>query len=240
MGREHFAMNQLSERVEAHCPRCNAAFVVAPSAQTKKIQCPNCRRIIALGVTLEPPPVLDPHSDRLAEFEARLARQEALIEQLLARQTPPAVPVVAQPIGDSLLCPGQSLRWLQRETQSWTAADDDPEQQSVLLHNLRAMGHRDIVVQAGLNDEPGQRLAARLAAVLREAGWKVSGPNSTTERRPVHGLVIAAGECPMPKAATAAYMALQAAAFPITSRLDSTLGPDGWILIAGSASSSAS
>ena len=230
-------MNRLPERVEAHCPRCNAAFVVSPSAQTKKIQCPNCRRIIALGVTPEPPLEADPTAERFMELEARLIRLEALIELLLAQKTPPAESsIIAPPAGDSLLCPGQSIRWLQRDAQTWAAADEDPEQLNVLLHNLRAMGQRAIVVQAGVDDEIGQRLAARLSAVLREAGWKVTGPDFTVERRPIHGLVVAAGECPLPKAATAAYMALQAAGFPIASRLDGRLGPAEWILIAGCSS----
>lgn len=229
-------MNRLPERVEAHCPRCNAAFVVSPSGHTKKIQCPNCRRIVALGVTPEPPPGADPTAERFADLETRLTHLEALLEQHLAQKIPTAeASIIAPPAGDSLLCPGQSIRWLQRDAQSWSASDDDPEQTNVLRHNLRAMGSREIVVQAGVDDEIGQRLAARLAAILREAGWKVTGPGATVERRPVHGLVVAAGECPLPKAATAAYMALQAAGFPIASRLDGTLGPTDWILIAGCA-----
>ena len=228
-------MNRLSDRIDAHCPRCNAAFVVSPSAQTKRIQCPNCRRIIALGVTPELPTAGDSIAERFAKLEARLTRQEARLEELLARKTIPAeIPTSVPPSGDSLLSPGQNLRWIQRDSAAWSTDDYEAEQQKTLLHNLQAMGQRDVIVQAGLSDTIGQRLAARLASVLREAGWRVSGPNSSDAARPVHGLVITAGECPLPKAATAAYMALQAAGFPVTSRLESTLGPEGWILIVGS------
>ena len=63
-----------------------------------------------------------------------------------------------------------------------------------------------------------------------------SDPNRKRPR--ARGLVLAAGQIPMPKAATAIYMAFKAAGFPIITRLDDNLGSQQSILIAGSAGDS--
>lgn len=96
------------------------------------------------------------------------------------------------------------------------------------------MGQREIAIKGVLNDPSGQRLAERLAKIFRDAGWDVYEylPDSPPQRE--RGLIIAAGQCPLPRAGTATYMALKAAGFPIGTRLDGALGPRQSILIAGS------
>jgi hypothetical protein len=236
-------MNQLPERIEAHCPRCNAPFVLSAGARAKRIQCPKCRQTISLGRT-EPGSETLPTAEEFAALKARIAEQDALIARLLTPNSlqpektvnlqvfeapsPDPAPLAAPAC--SLLRPGQNLRWLRRDP---LAGADDPEPESILLHNLRALGGREILLQAGGEDPSSYVIAERLFTVFREAGWRVSTVEPITQPRPISGLVLSAGQCPLPEAATAAYMALQAAGYPITSRLDGSLGPTQSVLIAG-------
>jgi hypothetical protein len=227
-------MNLPPERIEAHCPNCQAAFVTTPMGRRKKIQCPKCREVILLTQPPEPGAIRLPTVEEFEELKHRVARHEALIEKLLAREVRTAeAPIAGPPGGDSLLCPGTSLRWLRRAEDPAGSADVDAEQQAVLLHNLRAMGQREVVMRSTHEDAAAWRLGERLSELFREAGWNVEGPDQAPERAHDRGLVLAAGDCPLPKAASATYMALKASGFPITSRLDADLRPDQAVLIAG-------
>lgn len=225
-------MKELPERVEAHCPRCQAAFVLATGPRGKKIQCPKCRQTIAVGLTLprprkplpDPPPRTEPAATVIDALFTPTPR---------ATELPVADPGEERTSDELLLRPGAKLRWLRREEPTGPAAQADEEQQAVLLHNLRAMGRRDIDLGAALNDAPGQQMAERLSAIFRAAGWNVRQAPPTPPRLRGSGLVLAAGQCPLPQAATAVYMALKAAGFPITTRLDGTFGPEQSLLITG-------
>lgn len=163
-----------------------------------------------------------------ARSEPRFEPEMAAPETGVAKKSGP-------PSGDSLLCAGGSLRWLRRDPATWSAANEDVEQQAVLAHNLRAIGQRQIAMEAVLHDPCGQRVIGRLTAIFREAGWSVSEAPPSAQAHRAPGLVIAAAQCPLPRAATATYMALQAAGFPMSACLDGALGPEEWILSAGSA-----
>ncbi len=224
-------MNRPTERTEAQCPECGAEFILSATARKRKVQCPRCRAV----VRVEAPPVasgiISPTQAEFAELTARVTRQEALIEKLLQKVMPgeevPPVPSAA----DTMLLPGASLRWLRRDADQSTRVDD--EQEAVLLHNLRVMGQREVVVQSTMADESAWHLGERLSAVFRQAGWNVLGPEPTRDSLTDSGLVLAAGQCPLPKAATATYMALKAAGFPIGSRLDAAMRPNESVLITG-------
>ncbi len=232
-------MNRICERVEANCPRCGAALVIPPSIRKRKIQCPKCRDIIAIGAPLlTAAESRAPTGEEFADLKARVAQHEALIEKLLARAAPPEEPAIAPPAGDSLLSPGTHLRWLRRDPDEAATAEVDAEQESVLLHNLRVMGQREVIVQSTIEDETAWNFGERLSALFRQAGWTVQGPDAAPESPRHRGLVLAAGNCPLPKSATATYMALKAAGFPIASRLDAALRPDESVLITGRSGSS--
>jgi hypothetical protein len=186
-----------------------------------------------------------PSAQEVADLKVRLTRQAALIEQLRTPvvpddEAPTAKSEFAAPAGNSLLCPGQNLRWLRRDALTLGTVDEDAEQWAILLHNLRAMGRRDIAIESVLGNHSGQYLSQRLAATFREASWNVHASPTAPKPKRVHGLILAAGQCPLPLAATATYMALKAAGFHITPRLDSALGTAEAILIVGSAGESAS
>ena len=224
-------MNRPPERTEAHCPHCGAGFILSAAARKRKVQCPTCRAI----VRLEAPPLaanlISPTQAEFAELTARVARQEALIEKLLQKVMPGEEVPLVPPASDAMLLPGASLRWLRRETDQLGRVDE--EQEAVLLHNLRVMGEREVVVRSTAADECAWHLGERLSAVFRQAGWNVLGPEPTPASFSDSGLVLAAGQCPLPKAATATYMALKAAGFPIGSRLDAAMRPDESVLITG-------
>lgn len=229
-------MSQLPDRIEAHCPRCNAAFVLSTGPQGKKIQCPKCRKTVAVGLTL-PSPAVPPAPKALPDFKVVEDPAPAAGNELVA-PTPPGETL--SPAGieadeaprDSLLRPGHKLRWLRRDERAWIAAHLDEEQQEVLLHNLRAMGRRDIDLGTALDDQRGQRLAEFLSTIFREAGWNVRETPPSPPQTRASGLVLAAGQCPLPQTATAVYMALKAAGFSISTRLDSAFGPEQSLLIA--------
>jgi DNA-directed RNA polymerase subunit RPC12/RpoP len=220
-----------SERTEAHCPECAAEFILSAAARKRKVQCPKCRAIVRLESPAAALDIISPSAAEFAELTARVARQEALIEKLLRKVMPGEelqLPPIA-PAPQTLLLPGASLRWLHRDTEQVTRVDE--EQEAVLLHNLRVMGQREVVMQAAAADESAWQLGERLSAVFRQAGWNVMGPEPTGDSFSDSGLVLAAGQCPLPKAATATYMALKAAGFPIASRLDAAMRPNESVLI---------
>jgi hypothetical protein len=225
-------MNRLSRRIEARCPKCSAPIVISAAVQGRKIQCPSCRQKVTVTVEkapqqLEYRPVLETISQRELHLveDAEVITRDAANREPCESSTPSDHP-------SPLLKPGHRLRWFRRSGPA--AADASDEQEAILLHNLRAMGRRDITVEPVRADESGQLVVDRWCALFRAADWTVceARPKSRPERN--HGLVLAAGQCPLPHAATATYMALKAAGFPIIPRLDSSLGPEQAILIAGS------
>lgn len=226
-------MSRQTERTEAHCPQCGAEFVISAAARKRKVQCPKCRAVVQLEPPAQQPRIVSPTQEEFAELTARVARQEALIEKLLRRVMPAEEVPALPPSPDAMLSPGATLRWLRRDETTTAPGRVDEEQEAVLLHNLRVMGQRDVVLQSAITDESAWQLGERLSVVFRRAGWNVQGPEPTHERTTDSGLVLAAGQCPLPKAATATYMALKAAGFPIGSRLDSAMRPDESVLIAG-------
>ena len=219
------------ERTKAHCPHCGAEFILSAAARKQKVQCPKCRAIVRIEAPTDASNIISPSAAEFAELTARVARQEALIEKLLRKVMPgEELPPIA-PAPQTMLLPGATLRWLHRDTEQATRVDE--EQEAVLLHNLRVMGQREVVMQATAADESAWHLGERLSAVFRQAGWNVLGPEPTGDSLTDSGLVLAAGQCPLPMAATATYMALKAAGFPIGSRLDAAMRPNESVLITG-------
>lgn len=223
-------MNLVPERIEAQCPRCGSAIILTAGSRRKKVQCPRCREVVPLAVSPSEPPA--PAAVEFEELRARVERLEKVVELLLAQPVPAGAPTSPRLPGESLLSPGTSLRWLRRDAMA-SRTEADAEQESVLLHNLRALGQREVVLRSAAEDETARQWTERLSTLFRQAGWVVQGPETAAGVRH-KGLVIAAGQCPLPKAATATYMALKAAGFEIDSRLDSSLKPDESVLIAGS------
>ena len=230
-------MKRMPDRIEAQCPRCGAAFVIVSMSRRRKIQCPKCRQTVAVAQA-EQPADAEPDEDPSEPVANRVTNFDAVPEPTPATSLvelfpePSAVPAPT----DSLLCAGQQLRWLRRDPSSGCVENEDGEQREVLLHNLRAMGRRQIVIESVLDDKESRPLAEQLSATFREAGWSVFAAQPSARKQRATGLIIAAGQCPLPRAATATYMALKAAGFPITSRLDSALGPEQSVLIAHSPS----
>lgn len=231
-------MSQLPDRIEAHCPRCNAQFVLSNGPRARKIQCPKCRKTVAVGLAVPPEPLPRPAMEAFPPLAVvpdhpPIQIEQAVLPPLHIEESPASHRIAEEAPTDSLLRPGHKLRWLQRDERAWIAAHEDSEQQAVLLHNLRAMGRREIDLAAAIDDATGQRLAAHLSAVFREAGWSVRQTPPGDPGARTGGLVLAAGQCPLPQAATAVYMALKAAGFAITTRLDGSFGPEQSLLIAG-------
>lgn len=233
-------MNPLPDRIEAHCPRCNAAFVLSIPSSSKKVQCPKCRKTVAVGLVLSPPAVLPmpelfPPLKLVTDYEPAPVDLPPSVEAA-TEVLPPVDFETSRAPDDSLLRPGHKLRWLHRDERAWIGAHEDDEQQQVLLHNLLAMGRRAIDLAAFPDDLPGQRLAGHLSTIFRKAGWDVRETPSDLPVDRASGLVLAAGQCPLPRAATAVYMALKAAGFAVTTRLDGSFGPEESLLIAAGGS----
>ena len=214
-------MNHLPDRIEAHCPRCSAPFVISASTRGKRIQCPHCRQTVSAAPSVAPTATSD-----VVGVSASVTKQAADGEESRRPEAPLAGAPIPPPLGDSVLLPGHRLRWLRRDATSF----DDQEQHTILLHNLRAMGRREIAIENVPLDRVSAPLTARLTAIFRDAGWRVNDVQPSSRPRRAHGLVLIAGQCPLPHAATATFMALKAAGFAITPKLDGTLGAEETIL----------
>jgi len=94
-----------------------------------------------------------------------------------------------------------------------------------LIRHLRNHAGQDIDIRAAAQDARAIKLAASLKSVFREAGWSVGEVEAVTHELPAQTLTLSTGAFPPTKEFVAAYGALAAAGFLVTSELAPHQGP---------------
>ena len=93
-------------------------------------------------------------------------------------------------------------------------------QRATLIKRLRAHPHHGIAIHAVAGDPQALELATALESAFHDAGWQVSGIETSTHLSPTPGLLLSTGVFPPREEFIAAYSALERAGFLVTSDLD--------------------
>ena len=196
------------ESREVICPSCGGSFKAAPTARTRRIQCPHCREVVVIENRAEPETAARSAADpaRLDALEARVAALEAALEGRAGA-------------GDAEQ-PGK-LEWFS------AAQDRGPDysagQEKVLVDNLRAVRGQQITIRSCMENDADRAHAEWFRKVFELAGWTVAGPERIPRSASVHVLTLAVPELPVARDAAKTYLALKAAGFRTEPVLDPAL-----------------
>ena len=227
-----------TEDLKRICPGCGSAIKLPASLHSRNVQCPKCRKVVALdapGLSSEkkmPVPSVARSDDdetaklrsRVDALEARVAAIEAVVKNPDATTPAPAAHTAR-------------LQWVS------VPASDEPGistvQESALCHNLSGIPRLHIAIRSAPGDALARQRADWFKTVFDRAKWAVSGPENATET-PGGGLFLGVSSLPVTPEAAATFLALRAAGFPATAILDPILAatPDAGFalsLIVGSA-----
>lgn len=243
-----FAVSPGERRKKVQCPRCRCVVTVKPERAPDGSGAPTVAEFAELKAKVERLEVLSERFDALERAMSQLRPVDLPPEDNALELEPPVMPRMAPPLPDPPAHqppireeppapPRADVRWV----EPIGAGDDtgspvqgvEARQEEVLLHNLRALGPRDIAMHVAVDAPTAHHLSVPLADIFRRAGWTVQGPQPVLLPERDCGLTLATGPSRFPEEGSATYMALMSAGLPVALRLDDTLAPREAILIVG-------
>ena len=234
--------------LEQSCPACGGRFTVGAASRRKKVQCPQCREVVALSPPSAPnePPAAPDWLARCEMLQARIEALEQQVETLLVTPRPhssllPERVHDFRPVTGERLLPGEPA-----ESRAGAAPANGGERREifrperpageavpggVLARNFQpAIPEIGLLVAAG--DEAARRLAATLTAILARTGWTVRGVTEAPAPGP-GGLTLVAAPTLALHRITGTLAALREAGFAMTFQLDPERGPSETVMIVG-------